>query len=151
MATHSSTLAGKSHGLRSLVGYSPWGRKESDTTERLHFHFSLSCIGGGNGNPLQCSCLENPRDGRAWWAAVYGVAESQTRLKQLSSRSSSSCYITCQSALSLCPFAFFFIDWWWVQALFCTGHNQEETGGIKRGKPRGMGRTTSLGVESITG
>ena len=55
-----------------MVGYSPWGRKESDTTERLHFHFSLSCIGEGNGNPFKCSCLENPRDGGAWWAAVYG-------------------------------------------------------------------------------
>ena len=74
-------LPGKSHGRRSLVGCSPWGREESDTTERLHFHFSLSCIGEGNGNPLQCSCLENPRDGRAWWAAVYGVAQSRTRLK----------------------------------------------------------------------
>ena len=59
-------LPGKSCGQRSLVGCSPWGRKESDTTERLHFHFSLSCIGEGNGNPLQCSCLENPRDGGAW-------------------------------------------------------------------------------------
>ena len=87
MATHSSTLAWKIHGRRSLVGCSPWGREESDTTERLHFHFSLSCIGKGNGNPLQCSCLENPRDGRAWWAAVYGVAQSQTRLKRLSSSS----------------------------------------------------------------
>ena len=66
-------LPGKSHGRRSLVGCSPWGRKESDTTEQLHFHFSLSCIGGGNGNPLQCSCLENPRDGGAWWAPIYGV------------------------------------------------------------------------------
>ena len=53
----------------------------TDTTERLPFHFSLSCIGGGNGNPLQCSCLENPRDGGAWWAAVYGVTQSRTRLK----------------------------------------------------------------------
>src|SRR5574337_488148 len=78
-------LPGKSHGWRSLVGCSPWGRKESDTTERLHFHFPLSCLGEGNGNPLQCSCLENPRNGGAWWAAVYGVAQSQTRLKQLSS------------------------------------------------------------------
>ena len=59
-------------------------------TERLHFHFSLSCIGEGNGNPLQCSCLENPGDGGAWWAAVYGVAQSWTRLKRLSSSSSSS-------------------------------------------------------------
>ena len=58
-------------------------------TERLHFHFSLSCLGEGNGNPLQCSCLENPRDGGAWWADVYGIAQSRTRLKQLSSSSSS--------------------------------------------------------------
>ena len=63
-------LPGKSHGRRSLVGCSPWGRWESGTTERLHFYFSLSCIGEGNGNPLQCSCLENPRDGGAWWAAI---------------------------------------------------------------------------------
>ena len=56
-------------------------------TARLHFHFSLPCIGEGNGNPLQCSCLENPRDGRAWWAAVYGVAQSQIQLKRLSSSS----------------------------------------------------------------
>ena len=62
-------LPRKSHGWRSLVGCSPWGHYQSDTTERLHFHFSLSCIGEGNGNPLQCSCLENPRDGGAWWAA----------------------------------------------------------------------------------
>ena len=74
-------LPGKSHGWRSLVGCSPRGRCGSDMTERLHFHFSLSCIGEGNGNPLQCSCLENPRDGGAWWAAVYGVTQSQTRLK----------------------------------------------------------------------
>ena len=70
------------------MGCSPWGRKESDTTERLHFHLSLSCIGEGNGNPLQCSCLENPRDRGAWWAAVYGVVQSRTRLKRLSSSSS---------------------------------------------------------------
>jgi len=61
-------------------------------TERLHFHFSLSCIGEGNGNPLQCSCLENPRDGGAWWATVYGVARSWTRMKRLSSSSSSSMF-----------------------------------------------------------
>ena len=78
-------LPGKSRGQRSLVGCSPWGRQESDTTERLHFDFSLSCIGGGNGNPLQRSCLENPRDGGAWWAAIYGVAQSRTRLQRLSS------------------------------------------------------------------
>ena len=64
------------------------GVLKSDRTERLHFPFSLSCIGEGNGNPLQCSCLENPRDGGAWWAAIYGVAQSWTRLKRLSSSSS---------------------------------------------------------------
>ena len=83
-------LPGKSHGRRSLVGCSPWGRYELDMTERLHFHFSLSCIGEGNGNPLQCSCLENPKDGGAWWATVYGVTQSRTQLKWLSSSSSSS-------------------------------------------------------------
>ena len=76
---------GKSHGRRSLVGCSPWGLEESDRTERLHFHFSLSCIGEGNGNPLQCSCLENPRDSGAWWAAVSGVTQSRTRLSSSSS------------------------------------------------------------------
>ena len=81
-------LPGKSHGWRSLVGCSPWGRSESDRTERLHFHFSPSRIGVGNGNPLQYSCLENPRDRGAWWAAVYWVVQSWTRLKQLSSSSS---------------------------------------------------------------
>ena len=69
-------LPGKSHGWRSLVGYSPWGRKESDTTEQLHFHFSLSCTGERNGNPLQYSCLENPMDRGAWQAIVHGVAKS---------------------------------------------------------------------------
>ena len=80
--SHSAAAAAKSlqsfHGQRSLVGCSPWGREESDTTARLHFHFSLSCIGEGNGNPLQCFCLENPRDGGAWWAAVSGVAQSHS-------------------------------------------------------------------------
>ena len=73
-------LPGESQGQGSLVGCGLWGRTESDTTERLHFHFSLSCIGEGNGNPFQCSCLEKPRDRGAWWAAVYGVAQSWTRL-----------------------------------------------------------------------
>ena len=82
-------LPGESHGQRSLVGCSPWGRKESDTTERLHFQFLLSCIGEGSGNPLQCSCLENPRDRETWWFASYGVTQSQTWLTQLSSSSSS--------------------------------------------------------------
>ena len=122
MATNSSVLAWRIQGRGSLVGYSPWGHKESDTTEwlththtltpvflpgesqgqgrlvgcclwgctesdtteRPPFHFSLSCIGKGNGNPLQCSCLENPRDRGGWWAAVYGVTQSRTWLKWLS-------------------------------------------------------------------
>ena len=83
-------LPGESDGQRSLASYSPWGRTELDTTERLHFHFTLSCIGERNGHPLQCSCLENPRDGGAWWAVVYGVAQSWTQLKWLSSSSNSS-------------------------------------------------------------
>ena len=80
-------LPGESHGRGSLVGYSPWGREESDTTEQLHFHISLSCIGEGNGTPLQYSCLENPKDRRACRAAVYGVAQSWTRLTRLSNSS----------------------------------------------------------------
>ena len=71
------------------MGCSPWSRKESDTNEQLDFHFSLSRIGEGNGNPLQCSSLENPRDGGAWFTAVYGVAQSRTPLKRLSSSCSS--------------------------------------------------------------
>ena len=115
MAIHSSTLAWKipwteepdrlqSMGSQrvghdwatslSLFSFMHWRRKWQSTpvflpgeSQGLHFHFSLSCIGEGNGNPLQCSCLENPRDGGAWWAAVYGVAQSPTRLKRLSSSS----------------------------------------------------------------
>ena len=83
-APHSSTLAWKIPWTEEPVRLQSMGSQESDTTERLHFHFSLSCIGEGNGNPLQCSCLENPRDGGAWWAATYGVAQSRTRLKWLS-------------------------------------------------------------------
>ena len=78
MAPHSSTFAWKIPWTEEPGGLQPVGSLESGTTERLHFHFSLSCIGEGNGNPLQCSCLENPRDLRAWWAAVYGVAQSRT-------------------------------------------------------------------------
>ena len=79
MAPHSSTLAWKIPWAEEPGGgCSPWGCEESDTTERLHFHFSLSCIGEGHGNLLHCSCLENPRDGGAWWAAVSGVAQSRT-------------------------------------------------------------------------
>ena len=88
MASHSSTLAWKIPWMEEAGRLQSMGRWESDTTERLHFHFSLSCIGKGNGNPLQCSFLENPRDGGAWWAAVYAVAQSRTLLKQLSSSGS---------------------------------------------------------------
>ena len=92
-------LPGKSHGWRSLVGCSPWGHWGSDMAERFHFYFSLSCIGEGNGNPLQCSCLENPRDREAWWATVYGVSQSRTRLKWLSSSSS----VYANHKLLICP------------------------------------------------
>ena len=105
-------LPGKSHGQRSLVGCSPWGRWESDTTERLHFHFSLSCIGEGNGNPLQCSCLENSRDGEAWWAAVYGVAQSRTRLKRLSSSSSSRGWLWTQKKLTVGYLTGYYLSPW---------------------------------------
>ena len=88
MAPHSSTLAWKIPWVRSLVGCSPWDLEKLDTTERLDFHFSLSCIGEENGNPLQCSRLEKPRDEAAWWAAVYEVAQSWIQLKHLSSSSS---------------------------------------------------------------
>ena len=82
MAPYSSTLAWKIPWTEEPGRLlRPWGRYESDTTERLYFHFSLSCIGEENGNPLQCSCLENPRDGTAWWAAVYGVTQSRTQLR----------------------------------------------------------------------
>ena len=80
MAAHSSTLAWKIPWMEEPGGL-PWGCEESDTTERLYFHFSFSCIREGNGNPLQCSCLEKPSDGGASWAAIYGVAQSQTQLK----------------------------------------------------------------------
>ena len=87
MAPHSSTLAWKIPWTVDPGGLQSTGWLRVDMTERLHFDFSLSCIGGGNGNPLQCSCLENLRDGGAWWAAVYGVAQSRTRLKRLNSSS----------------------------------------------------------------
>ena len=88
MAPHSSTFAWKIPWTEEPSRLQSMGLLESGMTEQLHFHFSLSCIGEGNGNPLQCSCLENPRDGGAWWAAIYGVAQRQTRLKRLSSSSS---------------------------------------------------------------
>ena len=87
MAPHSSTFAWKTPWKEEPGRLQFMGSLESDTTEWLHFHFSFSCIGEGNGNPLQCSCLENPRDGEAWWAAIYGVAQSRTQLKQLGSSS----------------------------------------------------------------
>ena len=80
MAPHSGTLAWKIPWMEEPVGCSPWGCKELDTAERLHFHFSLSCTGEGNGTPLQYSCLEDPMDGGAWWAAVHGVAKSRAQL-----------------------------------------------------------------------
>ena len=90
MATHSSTLAWKIPWTEEPARLQSMGSLRVGYTERLHFHFSLACVGEGNGSPLQCSCLENPRDRRASWAAIYGVAQSRTRLKPLSSSSSSS-------------------------------------------------------------
>ena len=87
MATLPSVLAWRIPGTGEPGGLQSMGSRR-DTTERLHFNFSLSCIGEGNGNPLQCSCLENPRDGGVLWAAISGVAQSPTRLKLLSSSSS---------------------------------------------------------------
>ena len=81
MATHSKTLAWKIPWMEEPGRLQSMGSLRVSTTERLHFHFSLSCIGQGNGNPLQYSCLENPRDRGAWWAAISGVAQSQIRLK----------------------------------------------------------------------
>ena len=105
MAPHSSTLAWKIPWMEEPGRLQSMGSLESDTTEQLHFHFSLSCIGEGNGNPLQCSCLENPRDGGAWWAAVYGVAQNRTRLKRLSSSKGQRKKVkvkVAQSCLTLC-------------------------------------------------
>ena len=102
MGPHSSTLSWKIPWMEKPGGLQSMGSLRVGTTERLHFHFSLSHIGEGNGNPLQCSCLENPRDGGAWWATISGVAQSQTRLKQLSSSSSRHhLYITTRSHLPL--------------------------------------------------
>ena len=109
-------LPGKSRGQRSLVDYSPRGREDLGTTEQLHFHFSLSRTGEGNGNLLQCSCLENPRDRGAWWAAVCGFAQSWTRLMRLGGSSSRST-TTISDYKHLCPLliSFFiqsFIYWY---------------------------------------
>ena len=93
MAPHSSTLAWKIPWTEEPGSLQSMGSLWVSMTEQLHFHFSLSCTGEGNGTPLQCSCLENPRDGGAWWAAGYGVAQGRTRLKRISSSSSS---MTCK-------------------------------------------------------
>ena len=92
MAPYSSTVAWEILWKEEPGRLQSMGSLESNTTEQLYFYLSLSCTGEGNGNPLQCSCLETPRDGGAWWASVYGVAQSRTRLKRLSSSSSSLCW-----------------------------------------------------------
>ena len=97
MAPHSSTLAWKIPWMEEPGGLQSMGSLRVRHDWATYFHFSLSCTGEGNGNPLQCSCLENPRDGRAWWAAIYGVAQSQTRLKRLSSSRT----VTLQAPLSM--------------------------------------------------
>ena len=139
-------LPGTSCGWRRLVGCSPWGREESDTTERLRFHFSLSCIGEGNGNLLQCSCLENPRDRGDWWAAVYGVTQSWTRLKWLS-RSSSSRPYHCLvfSCLGLCVLTILLFFLW-------APHEQTSFLSCASSKPKCsfwyiVDRSLSLGIE----
>ena len=104
-------LPGKSHGQRSLVGCSPWGREELETTEQIYFHFSLSCIGEGNGNPLHCSCLENPKDRGACWSAVYGVTQSWTQLKRLSSSSSIYAGYKWKSFLEYCRRECYYFNW----------------------------------------
>ena len=113
MAPHSSTLAWKIPWTGEPGGLQSMGSQRVGHDERLHFHFSLACIGERNGNPLQCSCVENPRDGRAWWAAVYGVAQSWIRLKRLSSSKSllniSYIFSILISSLFVCnPSSFFF-------------------------------------------
>ena len=123
MAPHSSTLTWKIPWTEDPGGLQSMGSLESDTTERPHFHFSLACLGEGNGNPLQCSFLENPRDGGACWAAVYGVAESRTRLKRLSS--SSSIYMICLNKCLLSKWMHncqWLIMWAWTSHSSYLGH-----------------------------
>ena len=97
MATHSSTVVWEILWTEEPGGLQSMGPEESDMTEQLHFPFSLSCTGERNGNPLQCSCLEDSRDRGAWWAAVCGAAQSRTRLKRLSSSSSRASFCFCPS------------------------------------------------------
>ena len=104
MAPHSSTLTWKIPWTEEPGRLWSMGLLESGTTERLHFHFSLSRFGEGNGNPLQCSCLENPRDGEGWWAAIYGATQSRTWLKWLSSSSSSSSQVAGSGRGDVCHF-----------------------------------------------
>ena len=112
-------LPGKSHGRRSLVGCCPRGRKESNTTERLHFHVSLPCVGEGNGNPLQCSCLENRKGGGDWWATVSGVAQSRTRLKRLSSSSSKALlFLHVKFCLKVKTVVYLSYRRWWICIFF---------------------------------
>ena len=103
MAPHSSTLAWKIPRTEEPGRLQSLGSQESDTTERLHFPFSLSCVGKGNDNPHQCSCLENPRGGGAWWAAVYGVAQSRTRLRRLHSSRSRTRNTPCRPPKTFIP------------------------------------------------
>ena len=127
MAPHSSTFAWKIPWTAKPGRLQSMGSLESDTTERLHFHFSLSRIGQGNGNPLQCSCLENPRDGGAWWAAVYGVAQSDTteatqhQQQQSDSDAKKPCSWVFSSVLARCLVTsglFLLIYIWFVLGLF---------------------------------
>ena len=122
MAPHSSTLAWKIPWTEEPGRLQSMGHEELDTTEWLHFHFSLSCIGEGNGNPLQCCCLENPRDRGAWWAAVYGVAQSQTWLKWLSSsivfRNSAPSQLSASMKLILSSETFLYIFAKWLYYTF---------------------------------
>ena len=130
MAPHSSTLAWRIPWTEEPGGLQSMGREESDTTERLPFHLSLSCFGEGNGNPLPCSCLDNPRDGGAWWAAVYGVAQSRTRLRWLSSSSSSSrsrniivTLLNVTDIPMICPFVAVLTNWQKSMKAELQGHN----------------------------
>ena len=117
MAPHYSTFAWKIPWMEEPGRLQSMGSLQWNRTERLHFHFSLSCIGEGNGNPLQCSCLENPRDGETWWAAIYGVAQSRTRLKRLSS--SSSRIVSASSATD----KLYDSGKYLLNALFCRSHS----------------------------
>ena len=123
MAPHSSPLAWKIPWMEEPDRLQSMRSLRVGTTEQLHFHFSLSCIGEGNGNPLQCSCLENPGDGGAWWAAIYGVTQSGTRLKGLSSSSSSSSTLCDPWHCSL-KWLRYARRWLWITAELCLMHSK---------------------------